>query len=426
MSGARIALLAATGALLVGGASAQAADLGGNCCADLEERIAELEATTVRKGNRKVSLTISGYVDKAVLFWDDGFEKNAYVVDNDFAQTRIQFAGKAKVTDDIQAGYRLEFGIDNASSDGVTQTDPNAAGTGAVPGRTGGGAQFIEIRQSHWFLESKKYGKVSVGLLSGAQDDLYKWGNVGKAYSDAELHYNGQFGLRLSNGNIVLSRWDNIANNLDNSRQNAVRYDTPALAGFVLSTSWGADDVWDVALRYDQKFGDIHVKAGVSYTDDSDGRSDRLGDENKDFVVSAGISDKKTGLYVYGAYGNREIDQQVAGFEDNANYWYIQPGINVAITPLGNTNFHVDYGEYTDWGAGTIFNSGSTDNSIAGTRITSSDVTRYGTGVTQNLKAADMDLYAVFNYYQADVTTQAGAQSLEDWYAVTAGARINF
>ena len=38
--------------------SASAADLGvgGSCCADLEERAAVLEATTVRKGNRKVSL----------------------------------------------------------------------------------------------------------------------------------------------------------------------------------------------------------------------------------------------------------------------------------------------------------------------------------------------------------------------------------
>ena len=37
-------------------ANAFAADLGGNCCADLEERIAAHEATTVRKGNRKFSL----------------------------------------------------------------------------------------------------------------------------------------------------------------------------------------------------------------------------------------------------------------------------------------------------------------------------------------------------------------------------------
>ena len=64
--------------LLVGGlsaGSASAADLGGNCCADLEERIAELEATTARKGNRKVSLTISGWVCQQVMWWDDGYEQ---------------------------------------------------------------------------------------------------------------------------------------------------------------------------------------------------------------------------------------------------------------------------------------------------------------------------------------------------------------
>ncbi len=68
--------------LLMGGltaGSASAADLGGNCCADLEERIAELEATTARKGNRKVSLTISGWVAEQVMWWDDGVERNTYV-----------------------------------------------------------------------------------------------------------------------------------------------------------------------------------------------------------------------------------------------------------------------------------------------------------------------------------------------------------
>ena len=54
--------------------AAQGADLGGGCCADLEERIAELEVTTARKGNRKVTLTITGYVTKQIMFWDDGTE----------------------------------------------------------------------------------------------------------------------------------------------------------------------------------------------------------------------------------------------------------------------------------------------------------------------------------------------------------------
>jgi hypothetical protein len=67
--------------LFVGVGTSQAADLGGNCCADLEERIAELEATAARKGNRKMSLTIGSSIAKA---WgrdratsDAGFEVEA-------------------------------------------------------------------------------------------------------------------------------------------------------------------------------------------------------------------------------------------------------------------------------------------------------------------------------------------------------------
>lgn len=62
--------------------SAKAADLGGDCCADLEERVAELEATTARKGNRRVSLIVSGQVNRAVMFWDDGLDAGIYSVDN--------------------------------------------------------------------------------------------------------------------------------------------------------------------------------------------------------------------------------------------------------------------------------------------------------------------------------------------------------
>jgi hypothetical protein len=67
-----LAVLAAVGLFVGGVPSAKAADLGGDCCADLEERVAELEATVARKGNRRVSLTISGQVTTAVMAWDAG------------------------------------------------------------------------------------------------------------------------------------------------------------------------------------------------------------------------------------------------------------------------------------------------------------------------------------------------------------------
>ena len=119
---------AAIFALLVGvGSGAMpvaAADLGGDCCADLEERIAELEATTARKGNRKVTLTVTGWVNEAVFFWDDGVERNVYIGTNSMEQSRVQFVGEAKITDDVSAGYRLEIGVNTIPSSGFSQAGP--------------------------------------------------------------------------------------------------------------------------------------------------------------------------------------------------------------------------------------------------------------------------------------------------------------
>ena len=53
-----IAILAAAG-LTLNISSASAADLGGNCCADLEERVAELEATTARNPRTGESVPVA-------------------------------------------------------------------------------------------------------------------------------------------------------------------------------------------------------------------------------------------------------------------------------------------------------------------------------------------------------------------------------
>ena len=105
------ATILAGGFILAGNVSATAADLGGNCCADLEERIAELEATTADKGNRKVSLKISGWVNEAIFAWDDGKESNVYVGTNNLEQSRFRFTGDAKINGDLTAGYTLEIGV---------------------------------------------------------------------------------------------------------------------------------------------------------------------------------------------------------------------------------------------------------------------------------------------------------------------------
>src|SRR6516162_216092 len=127
-SAGRTALLAAAG-FFVGGVampSAQAADLGGDCCADLEERVAELEATTARKGNRKMSLTITGQVHKMIMWWDDGHQsKTYYGVESRNSSTRFSILGEAKVTPNVKVGFEIMLDNQAGSSSGLTQWDAN-------------------------------------------------------------------------------------------------------------------------------------------------------------------------------------------------------------------------------------------------------------------------------------------------------------
>src|SRR5437868_5847027 len=128
ISCSRMALVASFG-LAVSFTPAAAADLGGDCCADLEERVAELEATTARKGNRKVSLTISGWVNEAVFWWDDKTESNVYQGTNSLEQSRFRFVGEAKIVDGWSAGYTLEIGVSGHPSNQWNQLTDSSPST---------------------------------------------------------------------------------------------------------------------------------------------------------------------------------------------------------------------------------------------------------------------------------------------------------
>ena len=145
-------ILGTVGFVLSGSVSAKAADLGGNCCADLEERVAELEATTARKGNRKVSLTVSGWVNEQVLYWDDGTESNVYVGNNDQERSRFRFVGEAKIDKDWSAGYVIELGVQGVHRANGTRTPTFPSNT--LPFNQDSGTL---IRKSNWFIKSKTF-----------------------------------------------------------------------------------------------------------------------------------------------------------------------------------------------------------------------------------------------------------------------------
>ena len=454
IGGAWRTAVAAAGLLgAIGVMPAAAADLGGDCCADLEERIAELEATTARKGNRKVSLELYGQVNQSVIFWDDGREDNAYVVTNDNSRTRIGFRGKAKIDSEWEAGYRLEIGIRTANSKRFTQSNPLGDDTKADIG--------LDLRDSYWYLKNKKLGTVSLGTQAAATDGITE-SNLTQTkdfskYSDVEDTGLGLFLRSSASGDLSALSWRRLLIDSGDQpgdgdrRQNAIKYETPAFAGFTASASWGGDDYWDIALRYAGEFAGLKVAAGIGFLQITDGPETKhecpargLGTSKSDedcrhFGGSVSVIHEATGLFVNAGAGQVKDDviASVPAFsgsnpDNKSSFWSIQAGIEKKFNSLGKTTI---YGEYYDYTGGAIARQVSgTDplNTVlaAPAQIWSSDLQVFGFGIAQGIDAAAMVLYLNYRHVEGGLTlvengtSDLAKASFDDLDLVQAGAII--
>lgn len=397
-------LSAAAAALAFSTAPATAADFGGDCCADLEERVAVLEATTARKGNRKVSLVISGQVNETLLIWDDGVDSDAYVTTNTTSTTRFRFKGNAKINHDWSAGYYIEIEALTSGSLGV-------GNNGTVSVGDDGGANF-RIRQSNMYIRSATLGTITLGQLSPATDDLAFYGSVAGLAGAFQPDFHSQFGFEFRNPNGTFSgfRVRDLGNSVNGAlffdgttRQNAVRYDTPTFGGFVVSAAWGEDDFWDVALRYAGEFGDIKVKAGIGYS--RFGGQDNFNDE-KSLTATAGVIHTPTGIFVHGAYRGYEYQNTGGALRSDSDGWHIQAGIKQKWNTLGYTAIYGAYTEIEDGGAGTA----------------DSELSRVSVGLHQWIDAAALELYVIYDHVEGE----RNAVDFQDIDTVTLGGRIRF
>jgi hypothetical protein len=480
--------LGVLGVFLGASAPAFAADLGGNCCADLEERIAELEATTARKGNRKVSLTVGGYINEALLFWDDGHERNVYEGTNHAARSRFRFAGDAKIDKEWSAGYLLEVGV---VSNRLNRTDQvNAHGVSNQPGGVPpADASILDIRHSAWWIQSTTYGRLWVGKTDQATERITE---INLASTNQFLkHYgrwNGSFRLWDKAGTtLTTNTWGQILPQSgftgegvpgEGDRYNVVKYDSPEFGGFTASAAWGEDDFWDVALRYAGDFSGIKIAAGIGYSswtgqgslntrgcaiDNATGgtgsaQSDTGSSSCQQLGLSGSILHEKTGLFFTGAYGIKWDDNRDKVFEaivaspgqqvdDSDDFYSLQAGVERkfegAIGTLGKTTL---YGEYEHYNTGAIISgNGATATArprslanlfnTAGILGAGADIDVWGLGVNQNIEKSALDLYAAWRHAEADVYGSTngvkggpGAQtlSIEPIDLIMTGARISF
>jgi Gram-negative porin len=428
---AALAAIIATGAY----SSANAADLGGNCCADLEERIAELEATTARKGNRKVSLTITGYVAQEITTWDDGGQRDTYLHGLGPTQaTNVRFTGQATISPGVTAGYMMRiqnlqdnaFGRDAASGDAINQRSPNFS--------TG-----VRVQMSYWYLQSKDLGKLSVGLQANAAKSAAMFTDQsGTQVFDNYTFLDGfpQFFLRnATTGALSGVTWGNLSycysqalplgGDCNGIVMNAVRYDTPAIAGFSASASWGEDDVWELAARYTGEMGGFKMLFGAGYSQSVDSTVTGplpAGSRKDTNVFQAGgyVQHLASGLFAHVAYGREDNSDTRIGVAaitpPDSDHWYVKAGLRQKWLPLGNTIVYGDYAEYNDQLGPGALNAGAK----------SSTLQRYGGGIAQEVDAAAMTIYLKYQHLTADVTGAAALANLEDADFVSLGAIVNF
>ncbi|MGW8195816.1 MAG: alanine-zipper protein, partial [Desulforhopalus sp.] len=104
----------------------------------------------VTSGQERISLAVSGQIDRAMNVVDDGDKTDVYFVDNENSNSRVRFVGKAIVDEDLTLGSRLEIAFSPNNSSRVSQNDQETS-------------DFTDIRWADVSLGSKRYGTIFLG-----------------------------------------------------------------------------------------------------------------------------------------------------------------------------------------------------------------------------------------------------------------------
>lgn len=399
-----------------------AADLDGTCCEQLDQRVAELEASTARKGNRKVSLTVSGWVAQQLQWWDDGTESNLYLTDlSSDIDSHMKFVGSAQIAPGFAAGYVLQVIASTAEPTAVNQDEDSALFAGSS----------VSVLQSYWQLKSDKLGSASVGKLSPASDNatilIDESGSL--LPGNFVLFEGSAFFLNASDartpftwGDLAFCHQSNIGigGDCNGLPMNAARFDSPVIGGFSVSATWGEDDFWDTVARYKGQVADFKFSAVAAYSQNSD-ENVFVPVAHRDvryFQLGAYLQHLPTGLFAYGAFATEDPSHLTKSGNPIATDYmlYAKAGLRRQWLPLGHT---------VVWGEHTSFDN-MTGDSLIDAGATSTRLNRWGVGVLQEIDAASMSVWLKYRRLSAEIDGVAGLEDIDSYNTVVGGALISF
>jgi cell division protein FtsB len=272
----------------------------------------------------RISLSISGQVNRAVNLIDDGKNTDAYFVDNDTSNTRVRFIGTVKATDDLTLGSRLEYAVTSNESSEVSQNNEDTG-------------DFFNTRWADVTLASKRYGKIWLGRGDTASNntaevDLSKVDVL--AYSSVSDPAGGMlFRERSGDNSLTTVSISDAFNNQDGlSRRDRLRYDTPTFWGFHLASSAVSDQRYDGALFWGGQGYGFKAAAAAAIADPNEDNADLRYDG------SFSVLHEGTGLNLTMSAGLLDRDD-----EGDPTNFYIKGGWLTRFFSVGQTGFGVDY-----------------------------------------------------------------------------------
>ncbi len=253
----------------------------------------------------------------------------------------------------------------------------------------------------------------------------------------------GAFRLRLSNGELSDVVWGDVLNHFNGDTANVVRYDTPEIAGFIASASWGEDDIWDVSLRYAGEGHGFKYEGAIGYTQLTDVTNEVFGNDNgldhNTVLGSVSILHVKSGLNFTFAASHRDwigsvIDADgVARTPKDTKFIYAKLGWLANLNKLGNTAFYGEYGWFGDYVSAVSDATIVTSlDAPAGSRIAGDTAEVWGLGVVQHIDSAEMQVYLGYRHHTADFDildaggSRVNAGNIDAFDTVIAGSKIAF
>ena len=343
-----------------------------------------------------VKYKLSGQINRAAVYQNDGQASDIQFIDNESSGTRWRLTGSEDIGRGMKVGFNWEW--QNSSIGGGASIRTPSAGTSAPSDKQ-------TMRKAEvWF--SGGWGKVSLGQGDGAGNglteiDLTSTWNVaytGRASFGGAVAWRTAMGAALtsmagtatvtSSSTAALTHGDTFSNFDAFSRYDRVRYDSPALGPVTLSASAGQNDLYEGAVRWSQGIGGGQISLGLFYGKSASTKN-RYGGSAA-YLFSFGTS-------IQFAYAENEKRPAVASKGRN---WYVKVGQN-----WGNNSVSVAYGESRDI--------------VVGFKDKGFQV-----GYNYNIPKAKVDLYAGVHGNQLAVPS--GVTSVDDIYAVVVGTKLKF